>query len=141
MLWERCDDILGIDCFCFEMVVIRYINNYSSDYFALRDRLLQCPTRCHGSYLQGCHAFPLALPDPDNLRLADRKFQELKSLGPTLSPFTHPPYPQWMSDTLTYLIDELVALHCNPRTAFGSVRAAFLLCCGLQWRATSSSIN
>ena len=28
-----------------------------------------------------------------------------------------------------------------PRTAFGSVRAAFLLCCGLQWRATSSSIN
>ena len=115
MFWARCNDILEIDWCCFEMVVIRDIINCSSDQFALRYRILQCLMQCHGIYLRGCRAFPLALPAPDNLRLTDRKFQELKALYPTTSPLAHPPHSQWMSDTLTWLIDKRVALRCNPR--------------------------
>ena len=80
------------------MVVIRDVRNYSSYHFALRDSLLQHLTQFHGSYLRGRCAFTLSLPAPEDLRLADSKFQELKTLYSTLPPLTRPPRPQWRSE-------------------------------------------
>ena len=63
-----------------------------------------------GSYLRGCHTVPLSLHAPGYLRLADRTFQELKSLEPTQPPLTCPPCPKRMLDTLTQFVDDGSAL-------------------------------
>ena len=50
-MWVRSDYILGKDQCRFKMVGIRGIENYPSDHFVLRNRLLTCPTEaghhCH----------------------------------------------------------------------------------------------
>ena len=97
------------------MVEIRDVSNYSSDQFALQSRLLQQPMQCHCSYLRGCRASSLSFPAPEDLRISDNKFQQLKALDSTPTPLTRPPRPQWMSDTSTRLLDERTSLHINPQ--------------------------
>ena len=113
LLRTRCDYILVTYQRQFLMVGIKDVRNYSSDNSALRVIILQRPMRCHGSYLQGRCVFPLSLPEPEDFRPVDRKFQDLKAPEPT--PPNCPPLPQWMSETSTRLIDERTAHQCNPQ--------------------------
>ena len=53
VLRSICDYIIGTDRHHFELIGIRDMRNILSDHFALRDRLLRCPTRCHARYLGG----------------------------------------------------------------------------------------
>ena len=78
----RCDYILGTDWRRLELVGIRYMRNFSSDHFVVRERLLLRPTRCHSCYLRGRRAFPIRIPPTAELRRADAKFQTLKTLEP-----------------------------------------------------------
>ena len=96
LLRSSCDYILGEDRQQFKIMGIRDVRNYSSNNFALQARLLQRPTQYHSTYLWGRRAFPLCLPEPEDFRPTDRKFQELKALDPTLTPLTFPPLPQCM---------------------------------------------
>ena len=114
LLRTICDHILGMDWRQFEMAGIRDKRNYSSDHFALRAILLQRLARCHGSYLRGRCAYILSLPSPEDLRPANRKFQDMKELKQTPPLLSLPPRPQWISETSTQLIDEHAALHHNP---------------------------
>ena len=75
LLRSRYDYILGTDRSRFKMVVIRGARNYSSDYFALRDRLLQIPVWCHGIYLRVRRSFPLFISEPEYFILTDKKLQ------------------------------------------------------------------
>ena len=64
----------------FKMVGIRDMQNYPSDHFKLRDRLVNNLMRCHRSYLQGRCAFALSLLAPEDFRPVGKQFQELKAL-------------------------------------------------------------
>ena len=44
-----CDDVLVLNRWMFDMIGIRDPQNFASDHFALRKKLLQQPTRCHRS--------------------------------------------------------------------------------------------
>ena len=66
ILCSRCNYILGMDRCRFELVGIRDMCNYMSDYFAIQARLLRCPTRWHACYLQGRREFPLKPPPSRN---------------------------------------------------------------------------
>ena len=114
-LRARCNYILGTYQCPFGMVVIWDVRNYSSDHFALWDRLLQSLARCHGSNLQGRRTLPLSLPATEQFPPADRKYQDLNSLNTTPPTLTRPPLPRWISETSTRLIDKCTALRHNPQ--------------------------
>ena len=78
-LHSRCNYVLGSNLRLFETVGIRYLRNFLSGHFALRKRLLQRPTRCHGVYLRGLRAFPLTLPPMGPLNLLNTNLQELQA--------------------------------------------------------------
>ena len=59
ILRSRCDYILRTDWRRFEPAGIRYMQDFSSDHFALRSRLLWHPTSCHARYLWLRRAFLL----------------------------------------------------------------------------------
>jgi len=74
LLRSWCNYVLGLDRQLFETVKIRYPSNFAPHHFLLRLRLLQRQTRCHGGYLRGHQAFPLALPPMVPLNLVGTKF-------------------------------------------------------------------
>ena len=62
VLQSRCEHIIGTNRRLFEMVGIQDMRNFLSDHFALRARILQCPTLCHARYLSGRRAFLIRPP-------------------------------------------------------------------------------
>ena len=120
VLQSRCDYIIGPDRCRFELVGIRNMQNFLSDHFALRARLLRFPTRCHYWYHRGRRASPLMIPPAKERSRADNKFQNLKSLEPVLTKLKPPPRPLWMSPASIRLIEKRTALRWNPRRQGGS---------------------
>ena len=80
LVQSLCSYVLGSNHRLFGVVGIRDPSNYAYDHFALRARLLQRPTRCHGGYLRGNITLPLILPPMVPLNLMDTKLQYLKVL-------------------------------------------------------------
>ena len=58
-----------------------------SEHFDLQACLLHLPTDSRGSYLQGCHSFPLALTLLENFSPEGAKLKDLKALEPPTPPF------------------------------------------------------
>ena len=58
-----------------------------SDHFDLQACLLQLPIHSHGSYLQGCHAFPLSLTLLENFSLEGAKLKDVKVMDTPTQPF------------------------------------------------------
>ena len=69
---------------------IRDMQNYTSEKFVIRARLLICPTRCHTWYLRLRGAFPLKLPPAAELSGVDVHFQIIKTLEPAPPPWIAP---------------------------------------------------
>ena len=82
VLQSRCDYILGTDWRRFDIVGIQDMSNFSLDHFALRARIIQCPTLCHACYLRGRRSLTLRPPPTAELIMDDAKFQTLKTLEP-----------------------------------------------------------
>ena len=85
-LRSRCDYILGMDRRHFKLFGIWDMCNYTSNHFAIREKLLRRPTRCHARYLRGRRAFQLKLPPTVERSVVNMQFKIIKTLEPPPSP-------------------------------------------------------
>ena len=113
-LRSRFNYILGLDRRLFETVGIWDLENFSSNHFVLRARLLWRTTRCHSWYLRGQRSFPLRPQHMGPQRLVDAEFQELKALEiPPLSS-VRSPRTLWITIETIRMIDTRAAPRCFP---------------------------
>ena len=109
-LCSRCNFFLGVEQSLFGTLVIRDLQNFSSNNFGLRAQLIMRITWCHGRYLRGWLTFPLQFLKMGFLRKVDARFQELKALeDPPPARFCSP-RPQWISSESICLINYHTAL-------------------------------
>ena len=99
------------------------MRNYMSDQFALRTRLLQCPTYCHAQYLRCRREFTLRLSHTAELSRVDANFHTLKALELVPPPnWNVSPHPLWMFPDSIWLVDKRVALPQTPSHSHNVVR-------------------
>ena len=125
----RCDYILGTDWRRLEIFGIRYMHNFSSDHFVVRERLLLRPTRCHSCYLRGRRAFLRPPPPTVELIRADTKFQTLKALEMVPPKLKRPPRSVWMSPDSIWLMNKRTALRRNPHHSRNMARGVTRAVC------------